>query len=133
MSVTVKPPSRELPLSLWAANPPGSNRALMVELEVIDEDTAVLGWDSRTYPFRGRFEQQLIPRMEENLRILPEEMRDMSFEANRLRIYDIFGKHVLRDLVCCVHITGEPLSDTGGVAQLVEELKTMPQLFWDAF
>ena len=46
----------------------------MVEIEIVDEDTAVFSWDGRTYGFRARFEQALIPRIGQNLRVLPEDM-----------------------------------------------------------
>ena len=133
MSVTLHPPALVLPLSLWSTNPPGSSRALMVEVEIIDEDTAIFAWDGRTYGFRSRFEQVGIPRVDANLRVLPEGMRSFTVDANRQRILDIFGNLVLRDLVCCVRLTGAALTDDGAVAALLAELREKPQMFFDAF
>jgi hypothetical protein len=133
MTVTLQPPALVLPLSLWATNPPGSCHALMVEIEGVDKDSAIFGWDGRTYGFCARFEQALIPRLEDNLRVLPDDMRDFALDVNRQRILDIFGNLVLRDLVCCVRVTGEALQEDGPVAELVAQLKTMPSLFFDAF
>ena len=105
----------------------------MVEVEIIDEDTAIFAWDGRTYGFRSRFEQAGIPRVDANLRVLPEGMRGFTVDANRQRILDIFGNLVLRDLVCCVRLTSAALTDDGAVAALLAELREKPQMFFDAF
>ena len=133
MAVTLHPAALVLPLSLWSTNPPGSSRALFVEIEIVTCDKAIFGWDGRTYGFRARFDQALIPRIDNNLRVLPEDMRDFTVAENGARILDIFGNLVLRDLVCCVRVTGEPLPQEGNVANLVAALKALPNLFFDAF
>ena len=133
LSVTVAPPALVLPSSLWDTNPPGSSRALMVEIEIVDADTALFAWDGRTYAYRARFEQVLIPRLVDNLRVLPVHMRDFTEPVNGERIMDIFGNLVLRDLVCCVRVTGVELPAAGTVAALIARLKAQPTLFFKAF
>ena len=133
LSVTVAPPALVLPSGLWDTNPPGSSRALMVEIEIVDADTAIFAWDGRTYAYRARFEQVLIPRLVDNLRVLPVHMRDFTEPVNGERIMDIFGNLVLRDLVCCVRVTGVELPAAGTVAALIARLKAQPTLFFEAF
>lgn len=133
MALTLHPPALVLPLSLWSTNPPGGSRALMVEIEIVDETHAIVAFDGRTYVFRARFDQALIPRVQGDLRLLPEELRDFAVVENRERILQIFGKLVLRDLVCCVRVTGVALPATGAVADMIASLKTKPNLFFEAF
>ena len=133
MSVTLELPKLVLPLSLWDTNPPGSNRALIVEIEIVSKDTAIVAWDGRTYGYRARFDQALIPRIQDNLRVLPENMRDLTVDATREHVLNIFGNLVLRDLVCCVRVTGQALPEDGPVTDLIATLKAKPHLFFDAF
>ena len=99
----------------------------------VHNDTAVFAWDGRTYGFRARFDQALIPRIEENLRVLPEDMRNFDVATNGEHVVSIFGNLVLRDLVCCVRLTGQVLPQDGPVADLIADLKTKSNLFFDAF
>ena len=131
--VRVETPKLVLPQSLWDTNPPGSNRALMVEIEILNENSAIFGWDGRTYVFRARFEQALVPRVQDNLRVLPEDRRDFNEKDNIDLVLAIFGNLVLRDLVCCVRVTGEDLPEEGVVADFIKTLKNNQNLFFDAF
>ena len=111
----------------------GSNRALLVEIEILNENSAIFAWDGRTYAFRARFEQALIPRVQDNLRVLPEDRRDFTEKDNIDLVLAIFGNLVLRDLVCCVRVTGEDLPEEGVVADFIRLLKNNQNLFFDAF
>ena len=133
MRLRVEPPKLVLPQGLWETNPPGSNRALLVEIEILNENSAIFAWDGRTYAFRARFEQALIPRVQDNLRVLPEDRRDFTEKDNIDLVLAIFGNLVLRDLVCCVRVTGDALPEHGAVTELIQTLKTIPNLFFDAF
>ena len=135
MRVIVEPPTWDLPLSFWDTNPSGSSRALMVEIKIVDEDTAIFAWDGRTFAYRARFEQALILRVEDNLRVLPEDMRDFTVPANCENVLGIFGSLVLRDLVCCVRVAGRflPFESDGAVAALLAILKAKPHLCFGAF
>ena len=98
----------------------------MVEIEIVDNNTAISAWDGRTYGFRGRFEEALIPRRQDNMRLLPKGMRNFDVVENSERIGNSFGNLVLRDSVCCVRVTGH-------VADLIKDLQTKPNLFFEAF
>ena len=131
MQVTVDGSTEDI--KLWETNPPGSSRAMMVEIEVLDQDQAIVAWDGRTYGYRARFEEAQIPRVQDNLRVLPEHMRDFTQAENRETVLGIFGNAVLRDLVCNVRVTGEPVTADGAVKDLIADLKAKPNLFFEAF
>ena len=50
-------------------------------------------------------------------------MRDFTVKENDFRIHGIFGDLVLRDLVCCVRLTGEDVPAEGAVTDLIAALK----------
>ena len=46
---------------------------------------------------------------------------------------DVFGNLVLRDLVCCVRVTGAALPKAGSVADLIAAFKHKSNLFFNVF
>ena len=110
---------------------------MKVQIQIIDQTHCILGWDGRTYAYRTRFQNAGVAREEDvpgsNLRLLTEPMQDMSKEPNMTAILDIFGDAVLRDLTCCITVTGAEEPDSGPVAALLASLRAKPQLYFNAF
>ena len=131
--VELQAQSVTLPLSIFDCNPPGSTRPLMAEFEVLDPDHGIIGWDGRTWAFRQRFDLAGVTRVEKDLRVIPEELRDFSIEANRKKILDIFGHEVLRDMICCLKVEEDTVPSEGGVRVLYDALVAKRNIFVSPF
>ena len=120
-----------LPRSVFVVAPPGNVRAILVELEVVDDHTVIVAWDGKTYDFRARLNAAGIPRTEDNLRILQQERRDVAVEENQQFLFSVFEEAVFRSHVCHLTVTGVELADaTPGPAQtFLETLKAKPYIF----
>ena len=131
---TLHDPAADLPMHVFSVAPPTGFNALKVEVEVVDGDSVVLAWEGRTYVYRQRFQVAGIPLVPEfNVRVLPQERRDVSDPANLDFVQDVFGNAVLRNAVSCITWTGEDIEDDSPVARLRTALMARRNLFLDAF
>ena len=130
----LQPASRQLPLSIFQVAPPGSVRALLVEVEVLDDSSVVIAWTGKTFDYRQRFNTAGVPRCENgDMRLLQESRRDVGQPDNVAFILSIFEGAVFRSHVCAVKVTGvEPPADSAA-ALFLQTLKDKDYIYVDAW
>ncbi|CAK0799479.1 unnamed protein product [Prorocentrum cordatum] len=116
------------PLSILQAPPPFSNRIVMASVDIVDANTVVLAWDGRTYPFREKFDVAGLPRVADNLRVLPEDMTDMSNPTNYAFALNVFNS-VLENVVCHITIPWDTVPQDGKVLELLTEISDKTNIF----
>jgi len=132
IAATLHAQSADLPCSVFSVAPPTGVLRLEVEIEVVDDATVVVGFDGRTWGYRERLNMAGVPRVEDNLRVVPDEHRNVSVEASSDFILSLFRGRVFRELVCTLTWTGVDVNPQTPVAELQTLLRAMPFVFEEA-
>jgi hypothetical protein len=129
ITATLHDQSPDLPCSVFSVAPPTGALRLEVEIEVVGDDTVVVAFDGRTWHYRERLNMAGLPRVEDNLRILPEDHKDVSVQATTDFILSLFRDTVFRELVCSLEWTGEAVAPGTAVQAFQTQIRAMPFVF----
>ena len=130
LHIEVEKESMTLPLPVFGVKPPTGNRILIAHVEIVSDTHVMCEWSGRTYQYQDRFQAQGIP-LKDRIRVMNGEQEDMSMEKNIEFVCKIFT-NVLRNAVCNVRVKGKA-ADKTPAAKLLEKLRSMPSLCFDAF
>ena len=121
----------------FSVQPPWGSQNVVCHLQVLNDDDVVVAWDSRTYPYRQRFDAAGIGRPAgdaKNMRLLPEHRRNMKVADNKAFLLRVFGSEVLRDAVVNLKVRDESNCRSGSpVEALLRDLRGRPSVHYNAF
>ena len=118
-----------LPKSVFSFWPAWGNRFYKSEIEVVDEDSAIVAFDGRTYDIRARFEDMDYDRPAGNLRVLKQEYRDMRQQENVQLVLQSYGDAVLKGSVCALQIINEEAATDGSATKtMIDEVRALPSV-----
>ena len=138
LSVELLASERVRDASPFCVQPPYGVQNLSCDLQVISDNDLLAAWDGKTYGYRVRFEAVGIPRAAgseaKNLRLLPQDRRDVSKPSNVDFLLEVFGGAVLRDAVVCVRLREDHVASANSpVGRALDRLRALPSLHWDVF
>ena len=124
-------PAPKLPLDYFLAQPVVGKRAVTMSLEFSDEKFSVV-FHGQTYAYRGRMDGAGITGGyvgEGAARKYYRIMKDLHCVDDKDKFMNILGSEVFKHLAIRCFVEEPPSKDSQGEA-LLEELKSMPQLFF---
>ena len=80
ISMTIKPPAKQLSVSPFECKPVRDNRFVILHVNVKSQVELLIAFDGRTYKYRSKFDAAGVPRADDpdcaNLRLFPEEKQE---------------------------------------------------------